>query len=63
VFAFPVLLFHAHVLSREPALALLSRHLSSDLAVKAFFVVSAYLVLISYGKVRSPGNYAEAGRT
>jgi len=57
-FAFTVFLFHAHVLSGEPALAFLSRHLSADLAVKSFFVVSGYLVLMSYERARSLGDYA-----
>lgn len=58
-FAFTVFLVHAHVLSGEPVLAPLSRHLSSDLAVKAFFVVSGYLVLMSYERARSIGDYAD----
>lgn len=57
-FAFTVFLFHAHVLSGEPALAPLSRYFSADLAVKAFFVVSGYLVLMSYEGSRSVGDYA-----
>lgn len=56
-FAFTVFLFHAHVLSGEPALAFLSRHLSADLAVKSFFVVSGYLVLMSYERAHSVGDY------
>jgi hypothetical protein len=33
-FAFTVFRCHAHALSSDPAVALLSRHLSADLAVK-----------------------------
>jgi peptidoglycan/LPS O-acetylase OafA/YrhL len=56
-FAFTVFLFHAHVLSGETALAPLSRYFSADFAVKAFFVVSGYLVLMSYENSRSLGDY------
>jgi peptidoglycan/LPS O-acetylase OafA/YrhL len=58
-FAFTVLLVHAHVLSEAPALAPLSRWLSSDVAVKAFFVVSGFLVFMSYERSRSLGDYLE----
>jgi peptidoglycan/LPS O-acetylase OafA/YrhL len=58
VFAFSVFLFHAHVLSGEDALAVLSRLLSADVAVKGFFVVSGYLVTMSYQASRSLGDYA-----
>lgn len=57
-FAFTVFLVHAHVLSGESALSPLSRYFSSDLAIKAFFVVSGYLVPMSYEKARSLGDYA-----
>jgi len=57
-FAFTVFLFHAHVLSGEAALAPLSRYFSADFAVKAFFVVSGYLVLMSYERSKSVGDYA-----
>lgn len=57
-FAFTVFLVHAHALSGESVLAPISRHLSSDMAVKAFFVVSGYLVLMSYERARSLGDYA-----
>jgi peptidoglycan/LPS O-acetylase OafA/YrhL len=58
VFAFSVFLFHAHVLSGEAALAPLSRLFSADIAVKGFFVVSGYLVTMSYQGSRSVGDYA-----
>jgi peptidoglycan/LPS O-acetylase OafA/YrhL len=57
-FAFTVFLFHAHVLSGEAVLAPLSRYFSADFAVKAFFVVSGYLVLMSYDNSRSVRDYA-----
>jgi len=58
-FAFTVLLVHAHVLSGAPELAPLSHWLSSDVAVKAFFVVSGFLVFMSYERSRSLADYAE----
>jgi peptidoglycan/LPS O-acetylase OafA/YrhL len=57
-FAFTVFLVHAHVLSGESALATLSRYFSSDFAIKAFFVVSGYLVPMSYEKASSLCDYA-----
>ncbi len=48
LFAFTVFLVHTHVLSGRAELALFSELLSSDLAVKAFFVVSGLLVFMSY---------------
>jgi len=43
-----VFLFHAYVLSGEQALKFLSRWLSAEMAVHAFFVVSGFLILMSY---------------
>jgi len=57
-FAAMVFLFHTHVLSGQAALAPLSTYLSADLAVKAFFVVSGFLVLMSYDRSASVGEYA-----
>jgi len=57
VFAFMVFLFHAHVLSGRPELAPLSRWLSAELAVESFFVVSGFLVFMSYEKSKSVGDY------
>jgi peptidoglycan/LPS O-acetylase OafA/YrhL len=58
VFAFSVFLYHAHVLSGAEPLAILSRLLSADVAVKGFFVVSGYLVTMSCQGSRSVGDYA-----
>lgn len=52
-----VFLVHAHVLTGNPELAFLSRSLSSDYAVKAFFVVSGYLIFQSHDRSRSLGDY------
>jgi peptidoglycan/LPS O-acetylase OafA/YrhL len=58
-FASIVMLVHAHVLSERPELAGLSAWLSSDVAVKAFFVVSGLLVVMSYERSRTVASYAE----
>lgn len=57
VFAFVVFLVHAHVLSGAQELAVFSRHLSSDIAVKSFFVVSGFLIFMSYENFRSVSDY------
>jgi peptidoglycan/LPS O-acetylase OafA/YrhL len=57
-FAFSVFWYHAHVLSGAEALAPLSRFLSADVAVKAFFVASGYLVTMSYAGSSSVFDYA-----
>jgi peptidoglycan/LPS O-acetylase OafA/YrhL len=56
--ALGVLLVHTHVLSRADALAPLSRHLNSTHAVWAFFVVSGYLIAMSYERSRSDRAFA-----
>ncbi|HEY8068301.1 MAG TPA: acyltransferase [Burkholderiales bacterium] len=48
LFAFTVFLVHTHVLSGRPELEVFAELLSSDLAVKSFFVVSGLLVFMSY---------------
>lgn len=48
LFAFIVFLVHSHVLSGEKSLSLLSKLLSTDIAVKSFFVVSGFLIFMSY---------------
>ncbi len=59
LFAATVMLVHAHVLSRQPQLAFLSEWLSSEVAVRAFFVVSGLLIFMSYDKTRNLARYAE----
>ena len=58
MFAAMVFLVHTHVLSGQPVLAPLSTYFSSELAVKAFFVVSGFLVLMSYDRSTTVGEYA-----
>ena len=57
VFAFIVLLYHAHVLSARPELAGLSRWFSAGFAVESFFVVSGFLVFMSYENSKSVNDY------
>jgi len=57
VFAFIVFLFHAHVLSGRPELAALSQWFSAEFAVESFFVVSGFLVIMSYENSASVGDY------
>ncbi len=52
-----VFLVHAHVLSGNAQLAFLAEYLSSDYAVKAFFVVSGFLIFQSHDRSRSLGDY------
>ena len=54
-----VFLVHSYVLSGAEALAILDRVLSSDLAIKGFFAISGYLVLMSYENSRSALEYFE----
>jgi peptidoglycan/LPS O-acetylase OafA/YrhL len=56
-FAFIVFLYHTHVLSDRPELAGLSRWLSADFAVESFFVVSGFLVFMSYENSATVGDY------
>jgi len=56
-FAFTVFLYHAHVLSERPELAVLSRWFSAEFAVQSFFVVSGYLVFMSYENSASVKDY------
>ncbi len=56
--ALTVCLVHAQELSGEPALAWIGSLLSSLLAVKAFFVISGFLILMSYERSRSLASYA-----
>jgi peptidoglycan/LPS O-acetylase OafA/YrhL len=48
IFAFVVFLVHSYALSGAPTLSILSKLLSSEIAVKCFFVVSGFLIFMSY---------------
>lgn len=54
-----VFVWHAYDLSRHDALSGIAGWFNADLAVKAFFVVSGYLVVMSYEKSSSFGNYVD----
>ncbi len=58
VFASTVLFVHAQVLSQSASLSFLVTWLSSDIAVKGFFVVSGLLVFMSYDRTRNLKAYA-----
>ena len=57
VFAFVVFLVHAHALSSLAELAIFSRYLSSEIAVKSFFVVSGLLLFMCYENSGSVSAY------
>ena len=57
VFAFIVFLVHAHVLSGTETLSVLSHSLSSSIAVKSFFVVSGFLIFMSYENSQNTKDY------
>lgn len=57
IFSFVVFLVHAYVLSGEENLEALSNVLSSDIAVKSFFVVSGFLIFMSYENSRNASSY------
>ncbi len=60
-FTFAVMVFfvHAHQLSQAPELAWLTRVFSSGIAVQCFFVVSGFLIFMSYESSASLGQYFE----
>ena len=58
VFAAAVFFWHAYVLSKAPALEPLAQVFSADLAVKGFFVISGYLVMMSYENSATAVEYA-----
>jgi peptidoglycan/LPS O-acetylase OafA/YrhL len=57
IFAGSVLAYHGYELSRAAALEPLQQLFSADLAVKAFFVVSGYLVVMSCERSSSLATY------
>jgi peptidoglycan/LPS O-acetylase OafA/YrhL len=59
LFAATVCLVHSYELSGYSQLAWASNILSSDVAVKAFFVVSGFLIFMSYERSSSVRSYAE----
>jgi len=59
VFASSVFLWHLHALTQAPALELFSHVFSANIAVKGFFVISGYLVMMSYEHSTSLRDYAE----
>lgn len=58
LFAAMVCLVHSYELSRIGELKWLAETFSSDLAVKAFFVVSGFLIFMSHERSSSLGSYA-----
>ncbi|RMG91464.1 MAG: acyltransferase [Zetaproteobacteria bacterium] len=59
VLALIVVLFHLAVLSGAHELGFLASYFSGNLAVDAFFVVSGFLVYMSFERSRSLGHYFE----
>lgn len=58
-FSFAAIVFfvHAHVLSGSSELALLSQWLSSEFAVRSFFVISGFLIFMSYENSSALSSY------
>lgn len=59
LFAATVCLVHAYALSEFPQLSPIATILSSSVAVKAFFVVSGFLIFMSYERSSSLRSYAQ----
>lgn len=59
LFAGTVCLVHAYELSGFKELGIVSTFLSSTIAVEAFFVVSGFLIFMSYERSSSTSSYAE----
>ena len=59
VFAAAVFFWHAYALSKAPALAAFGAVFSADIAVKGFFVISGYLVTMSYENSAGTADYAQ----
>ena len=56
-FAFVVFLVHAYALSGAETLSILVHYLSSEIAVKSFFVVSGFLIFMSYENTHNVKRY------
>lgn len=59
LFAFAVCLVHAYELSRYTGLSVFATLLSSEVAIESFFVVSGFLVFMSYERSSSLSSYFE----
>lgn len=59
IFAFVVFLVHAHTFTQNLLLAPLGQWLSSEFAIQGFFVISGYLVYMSYQNSRAPLDYLQ----
>jgi len=57
IFALMVVFFHIGLLSQSPALSWMPKYISSTFAVQAFFVVSGYLVIMSFENSATLGEY------
>lgn len=57
LFAVIVFLVHSYVLSGAHSLSILSKLLSSELAVKCFFIVSGFLIFMSYENTAHNGRF------
>ena len=53
-----VVVYHTGILSQQPSLSLLSVWMSGDLGVQGFYVVSGFLVTMSYDRSRTLWSYA-----
>jgi peptidoglycan/LPS O-acetylase OafA/YrhL len=58
-----VLLVHSYQLSQFPRLEFLEKFLSSEIAVKAFFVISGFLIFMSYERSNSLRSYIKKRAT
>lgn len=59
IFASMVVVFHVALLSQAPQLAWFRQYVSSTFAVQAFFVVSGFLVTMSFERTKSLGDYVK----
>jgi len=56
-FVFVVFLVHAYALSGAETLSIFVHYLSSEIAVKSFFVVSGFLIFMSYENTHNVKRY------